>query len=67
MTARAQPAEPAELEAPDFSRLSCPAARRRVAQLIAMGLSDNTVADLVGWDRNDVRRALDPHAAVDAA
>jgi hypothetical protein len=44
--------------APDFSTLTSIEARRRVAQLMRLGLSEHTVALLVGWTTNDVRRAL---------
>jgi hypothetical protein len=58
MTARTEIAQPQRREPPDFTCLSSDGARRRVAQLIALGLTERTVADLVGWSANDVRRAL---------
>jgi hypothetical protein len=42
----------------DLSRFDCVQARARVCQLVRIGLSEHTVADLVGWSVNDVRRAL---------
>jgi hypothetical protein len=41
----------------DFTRLSCARARERVRELVALGLAESTVGDLVGWDLNSVRRA----------
>jgi hypothetical protein len=49
---------------PDFTRLDCQDARIRVAQLVRVGLSDYRVADLVGWDVIDVRRAASERQAV---
>jgi hypothetical protein len=42
---------------PDFSRLDCVRARERVRELVAIGLAESTVGDLVGWDVASVRRA----------
>ena len=49
---------------PDFSRLDCTEARRRVRQLITVGLPESQVADLVGWSVADVRRACWPASAI---
>jgi hypothetical protein len=41
---------------PDFATLDQDAAFRRIRQLLCSGLADHTVADLVGWHVDDVRR-----------
>ncbi|MGO9717258.1 MAG: hypothetical protein ACLPV2_09825 [Steroidobacteraceae bacterium] len=43
---------------PDFTQLTSTEARRRVAQLAAMGLPESTIAMMTGWSVTDVRRAL---------
>jgi hypothetical protein len=43
---------------PDFTSLTNAAAVARIRQLAAQGLPDGTLADLFGWDRGDVRRAI---------
>jgi hypothetical protein len=58
MTARSAIPDRRSMAPPDFSSLSCAAARRRVAQLVALGLPEGTVAVIVGWSTSDVRRAL---------
>lgn len=55
---RGHEAQLSGLDAPDFTRLTCAAACRRVAQLIATGMAESNVADLVGWSVNDIRRVL---------
>jgi hypothetical protein len=45
---------------PDFTRLTNMEARRRVAQLLAMGMPESQIGSLFGWSVNDVRRALTP-------
>jgi len=49
---------------PDFTRLDCTEARKRVRQLITVGLPESQVADLVGWDLASVRRACWPASAL---
>jgi hypothetical protein len=58
LTVRTEYAKPRVLESPDFSRLSCTGARRRIAQLAALGIPDGTIAAITGWSTTDVRRAL---------
>jgi hypothetical protein len=49
---------PSNPGSPDFSRLSCEQAIRRVQQLRSTGLCDHTIAGLCGWNVGDVRRAV---------
>ncbi len=55
-TVRTTPRPPHQ--SPDFTRLTSTEARRRVAQLLSMGLAEGTVAVMVGWSTTDVRRAM---------
>lgn len=47
-----------DLQRVDFTRLNCVRAQERVRQLRRIGLSDQVIADLVGWSVIDVRRAI---------
>jgi hypothetical protein len=47
----------------DFTTLTNVAAIARLRQLAAQGMSDETLATLVGWNRTDVRRAITPAPA----
>jgi hypothetical protein len=62
MTSRTEIAQPQRREPPDFTHLSNDGARRRVAQLIALGMTARAVADLFNWTKGDVYRALDRRA-----
>jgi hypothetical protein len=64
MTQRSAHAEPPGCASPDFSRLDCTEARKRVRQLIVAGLPESQVADLIGWSVGDVRRACWPAIAI---
>jgi hypothetical protein len=44
----------------DFTSQTNSGAIARIRQLAAQGLSDGTIADLFGWNRSDVRRAITP-------
>jgi hypothetical protein len=47
----------------DFTSLTNPEAVARIRQLAAQGLPDDTIAQLFGWNRSDVRRAITPAPA----
>ena len=50
-----------------FTQLDCTAARKRVRQLVTVGLAESQVGELVGWSLGDVRRACaEPHGALPA-
>jgi hypothetical protein len=49
---------------PGFIELTNLEARRRVCELIAIGLPESTIGELVGWSVGDVRRAIGEHQSV---
>jgi hypothetical protein len=60
MTRRQESCSVSSSNAPDFTNLTNAAAVSRIRQLAAQGLPDGTLADLFGWNRGDVRRAIAP-------
>jgi hypothetical protein len=47
----------------DFTTLTNAAAIARIRQLAAQGLPDATLAEMFGWNRTDIRRAIAPAPA----
>lgn len=59
MTARTVRTVPqSQRNMPDFTDLTESQARRRVAELAAMGFPEISIALMTGWSVTDVRRAL---------